>query len=343
MKKLWLHSVRAYIKLGLFFYFKNIKVFNAESIPKNKPVLFLSNHQNALLDALLIGTNSGRFSYFLTRASVFKKSFVSHLLKSLNMLPMYRIRDGWSELINNNPVFNECTNLLHHNEAVVIFPEGSHHLNRTVRPLSKGFTRIIFDTLATYPNIDLQLVPVGVNFVNAETFADSAALYFGHPIDANTYLLEDRNQGVINLKEAVFKTICGLTTHIDNEGYDESLQKLENLNVDFLNPKAVNQCIASNFKDCESSRKPRFSTLKQILKRLLILNLIFPYAIWKLLLQPKVKEIEFRSTFRFAVAITLVPLYLVLLVLGFTVLFSLNFALFYLISVLLLSLLTVKL
>ena len=143
MKVYLLHIIRAYLRLGLFFYFKTIRVFNAEHIPKDKPVLFLANHQNALLDPLLIATNSERFSYYLTRAGVFKKQWVSKLLNQLRMLPVYRIRDGWSNLTHNNPIFEACSNLLHNKEAIVIFPEGSHNLNRTVRPLSKGFRQYL--------------------------------------------------------------------------------------------------------------------------------------------------------------------------------------------------------
>ena len=98
LKQLWLHFVRAYIRLGLFFYFKKIKVVNVDKVPKKGAVLFLANHQNALLDALLIATRSGRFSYFLTRASVFQNALISSILKSLLMLPVYRIRDGWQNM-----------------------------------------------------------------------------------------------------------------------------------------------------------------------------------------------------------------------------------------------------
>ena len=92
MKKLWLHSVTAYIRIGIFFYFKRVEVYGLKNVPVDKPVLFLGNHQNALLDALLIGTKCGRFSYFLTRAAVFKKPLVSKILKSLQMLPVYHIK-----------------------------------------------------------------------------------------------------------------------------------------------------------------------------------------------------------------------------------------------------------
>ena len=66
LKLIWLHFVRTYISVGMFFYFRRIKIYDVKNVPKNKPVLLLSNHQNALLDALLIATKCGRLSYFLT-------------------------------------------------------------------------------------------------------------------------------------------------------------------------------------------------------------------------------------------------------------------------------------
>jgi 1-acyl-sn-glycerol-3-phosphate acyltransferase len=94
MKQIWLFSVRTYIRAGLFFYLKKIKIIDGHFIPINKPVLLLPNHQNALLDALLIATQTKRSAYFLTRAGAFNKPIVASILKSLNMLPVYRIRVG---------------------------------------------------------------------------------------------------------------------------------------------------------------------------------------------------------------------------------------------------------
>ncbi|MBN4047076.1 1-acyl-sn-glycerol-3-phosphate acyltransferase [bacterium AH-315-P13] len=327
----------------MFFYFKEIRVVGAKHIPKDKPVLFLSNHQNALLDALLIATKCGRFSYFLTRASVFKKFFVSKLLKSLNMLPVYRVRDGWNTITNNNVIFDSCTEILHQKKAVVIFPEGSHNLNRTVRPLSKGFTRIVFDTLEKYPKTDLQLIPVGLNYINAKNFADSTSIYFGKPIEAKSFVLGNRNEDVLNLKKNIQLEISKLTTHIPTENYEETIEKLDALNINYLNPKAVNKCIANNFEDCKQKPKTNLNWLRFLLKGLLILNILPPYLIWKFIAQPKIKEIEFTATFRFAIAITLVPLYLLIICLVLASMFTLTIGLSYFILVITLSLLAVKL
>ncbi len=327
----------------MFFYFRRVYIYNLENVPKNKPVLLLANHQNALLDALLIATRCGRFCYFLTRAAVFKKSFVSKILNSLQMLPVYRVRDGWSKISNNNAIFENCSEILNNKEAIVIFPEGSHNLARRVRPLSKGFTRIVFDTLEKHPDLDLQLVPIGLNFLQAENCPDSAAMYFGKPMAAKDFIKDDKNKAVVNLKEAVQSKIKNLTTHIPEDTYNENLQKLKDLHVDFLKPQDVNLCLESNFKNCNSKPKNVTQPLSEFFQLVLKLNLIIPYIIWKFIAESKVTEKEFTSTFRFAIAITLVPFYLLVVTLVLTLLMSFYIGLSYLFVSLIIALLAVKL
>ncbi|MBT8394467.1 MAG: glycerol acyltransferase [Flavobacteriaceae bacterium] len=326
----------------MFFYFKKIEVHHVENVPKDKSVLILSNHQNALLDALLIATKCGRFVHYLTRASVFKKSFVDTLLRSLQMLPVYRVRDGWNNLSKNNPIFETCSELLSKNEGVVIFPEGSHNLNRTVRPLSKGFTRIIFETLKKYPETDLQLVPVGLNFIKAKEWEDSVSIYFGEPIKAKNYITDYTNADVLALKQVVHSNISELTTHIPSDDYDTILNRLEELNVNFLDPVRTNKCIASNFEECIVNKRNSFSVFKSVLKFLLKILLIGPYLIWSYYAKPKIVEIEFMSTFRFAVALTLVPIWLIFFGVLFLFLFGWMAGVGFVVFVLLVELLLIK-
>ena len=335
--------MRAYLRLGLFFYFKKIEVVNKSVVAKKGPILFLANHQNALLDALLIATKNGRFSYFLTRAGVFTKPLVSKILQSLQMLPVYRIRDGWGNLNKNNSIFSKSSKLLSEHNAVVIFPEGSHNLNRTVRPLSKGFTRIIFETLENYPNTKIQLIPVGLNFLHATKFSDIALINFGNPIEVDLELLHDKNKSILKLKDGVSQQLKELTIHIESDNYGSTLKKLEDLNVDFSNPEQVNQCITSDFENCKKGKPKTINYFKKGFKFLLIINLIIPYLIWKKIAQPKIKEIEFTSTFRFAIVITLVPIFMLIVMLALGFVFQIKFAFMYLINVIVLALLSVKL
>ncbi|MEP5340790.1 MAG: lysophospholipid acyltransferase family protein [Algibacter sp.] len=342
MKTIGLHSVRAYIKLGLFFYYKKITVVNIGAIPKDKPVLFLSNHQNALLDALLIATTCNRTPYFLTRAGVFKMTFIGKLLNGLRMLPVYRKRDGWGTIKNNNAIFETCAALLNTGKSVGVFPEGNHNLKRTVRPLSRGFTRIVFETLDHFPNTDLQIIPVGMNYRNPKFFGDSTTVVYGDPIRVKQFDIGNRSEGVLQLKESVFEAIKRLTTHISTKDYDDTLLTLKSKKVNFLKPEAVNDFILKGIErnDLKSKNKPFI--LKRILKVLLILNLILPYCIWKLVAEPKIKEAEFVDTFRFAIAITLVPFWLVLLTITFGLTLGWSFGFAYMISVLSLAMLAIK-
>ncbi|PWH82895.1 glycerol acyltransferase [Algibacter marinivivus] len=326
----------------MFFYFRRIKVFGIENIPKNKSVLLLSNHQNALLDALLIATKSNRYSYFLTRAGVFQKPFVAKLLKSLQMLPVYRVRDGWGNLSNNNAIFETCSELLNKKECVVIFPEGNHNLMRRVRPLSKGFTRIVLNTFEKYPNIDLQLLPVGLNYQDAVKFPDSTAIYFGKTIEAKNYISGDKNNDVVSLKSKIQSEISQLTTNIPKDDYEVILGKLKLMETDFLNPKAVNACIDFNFKDCKIKKVRRNMFLEYFSKFLLILIFPIPYILWKFLIKPRIKEIEFLSTFRFAAVVTLAPVWLIILFLAFGVTLSWSLASLCLIAIIIISIVAVK-
>lgn len=307
-KNLWLYSLRWYLKLGLFFYFKTFKVVGKENIPRNKSLLVLGNHQSALIDPLLLAVVFPQFAYYLTRAAVFQKKIVRMLLHSVNMLPVYRIRDGWSNLTNNNPVFEKCRELLHKKRTIVIFPEGSHNLRRTVRPLSKGFTRIVLDTLEAYPETDLYLLPVGFNYENAINFPDSASVYFGKPLRTADLLTDDSHENVNTLKRTIHQELTTLTTHIPSENYNEQVVRLESLNVDFLNPIEVNACVQN--KEACTERRSRENILRTLLKPIVYLNLLFPVSIWRLFVKPKVKELEFVATFRFAVSIVLIPLWL---------------------------------
>jgi hypothetical protein len=201
-----------------------------------------------------------------------------------------------------------------------------------VRNLSKGFTRLVFDTIDTNKECDLQLVPIGFNYIKPEDAMDSVAIYIGKPLLAKNYSQGDRHAMTLALKNDIQKQLSILTTHIDTDFYLETISKLDNLGVDYLNPIAVNECIAY---------KP--SLLKKGLKKVMILTLFPPYLIWKFLVEPKIKEVEFKSTFRFAIGLTLVPLWLFALFIIVTFIINIQVALLVIISCLTISLLAVKL
>jgi len=299
-----------YLRVGFVFYYKNYTATYLEKIPKNKAVVFLSNHQNALLDPLLITMKSTRLNFFLTRAGVFKNPLVAKILDSVQMLPVYRMMDGRDTIIKNKKVFSFCAEKLRQKKSIVLFPEGNHSLKRRGRPLKKGFSRIIEETLQKYPATEIIIIPVGVNYQNPTKYGDSMSVYFGKHISPNDYL-EDNLINLSEITDAVRAEIKTLTTHIENlSEYDKTIARLQELNVDFTNPIEVNKCINNNFN--YSGKKIKKDSKLYLFFEFLVKAFYFlPYYVWKKIACPKIKEDEFIATFRYAVIIALAPIFLI--------------------------------
>lgn len=324
MRQFGYYVLKGCVSFGLFFYYRKIRVIGIENVPKEKPVLFLSNHQNALLDIFLIATRSGRKPWYLTRGDVFRSKLFRPLFSFLQMLPIFRIRDGRDSLSKNQAIFDQCGQLLAKGEAILIFPEANHSLRRRVRPLSKGFTRIIENALEKDPNLDIQLIPIGQNYQTPTSIGDSAALYFGKAIAVKDYWSNPHK--IESLKQAVYNTLCQLTTHIEDvENYDSILAKLNTYSTSFLFPREINQALEnSNFEQVKEFKTNPFSKASKAIFFLLNFPMI---VLWRLVLKPKVPEPEFMATFRFGFAFIEYPLFYAFLLLMLQSQFNLKTAL----------------
>ena len=340
MKKLWYNFFKIYIKTGLFFYTKKIKVVGKENIPKKGAVLFAVNHPNGLLDPLLVTTNTPRITHYLVRAAIFKKPLVKKLLATLNLMPIYRIRDGVKELSKNTAIFNDCYEILNKQSALMIFPEGSHDRRRTIRTISKGFTRILFGALDKYPDLEIHIIPVGVTYQNASQFPCKVAIHYGVPILANKlYNPEELNKSISNVKEAVSNQLKELSVHIPyDDNYESTLKTLNDQNVNFTDVISVNKMI--NSKNIYSLNN-NFNFGK-LFKIPFVLNSIIPWIIWKLI-SKKVDEIEFVDTFRFGLSISIFPIFYIIQTLIISTIYDNKTAIIYFISSLLIALLYNKL
>ena len=85
-------------------FYRKVIVLGRENINPDDPVIFAPNHQNALMDALaVLFTNKGQ-NVFLARADIFKRKSIAAVLYFLKILPVYRIRDGFSSLKGNDEI-----------------------------------------------------------------------------------------------------------------------------------------------------------------------------------------------------------------------------------------------
>jgi 1-acyl-sn-glycerol-3-phosphate acyltransferase len=309
LKTLWWYFIKSWVKTSLFFYSKKIRVEGRENIPKKGAVLFMVNHPNGLLDPLVVAVNNPRILHFLVQAAVFRNPTVRKILGTLNLMPIYRIRDGIRGLDRNQEIFENCYSIFKKKSAIMIFPEGSHDRRRTVRPLSKGFTRILYGALERNPEIEIQIVPVGLTYQNPSIFPGNVVVRYGKPILANPY--QDQQNQVAKtkeLKELISNRLKELSVHIPaDDNYQSKLSDLDNANVDFTKVNKVNEMIASG--KIEERKRPIH--LFAFLKPLIILNSLIPWLVWKSV-DRKNDEFEFIDTFRFGFNTFLIPIFYIL-------------------------------
>jgi 1-acyl-sn-glycerol-3-phosphate acyltransferase len=287
---------------------KKIIVNGKENIPKKGAILFMANHPNGLIDPLIITTNNPRTNYFLTRAASFKKPLVRWFLNSLNLIPIYRIRDGVNQLNKNKEVFERCFDLLDNQKALMIFPEGSHDKRRTVRSLSKGFSRIVFGAIERNPKLQIQIIPVGITYQDSSSYPFKVSLNYGTPILANDFYKSNLNHSDIKeIKDVISDQLKTLSVHIPlTEEYGKLIEKLSSANIDFTKVDEVNSMIQSNI----IIKRDRRINLVKFLKPIVILNSFIPWLFWKYV-KNKVTDFEFISTFKFGVgSLTVIPFFL---------------------------------
>ena len=170
-------------------FYRKVIVLGRENLRNDHPKILAPNHQNALMDAMAIVSTTKGQQVYLARADIFRKKFIASILYYLKILPVYRIRDGASELGKNEEVFQEAMDvLLRKKSPVAIMPEGNHGNKRRLRPLVKGIFRVAFQAQETYGDQPgVVIVPVGIDYSNYSNFRGKLFLQFGEPIEVNEY------------------------------------------------------------------------------------------------------------------------------------------------------------
>lgn len=165
-----------------------LDVRGVDGLPDNKPLVLIPNHVNGFIDPVVTALFSKQKIRFFARGDVFKGRFVKWLLNDLNISPMYRMSEGYSEVKKNDKTFEECRRLLTEGKSILIFPEGICIQERRIQKLKKGLARIVLGVEEELVNKeDIQVIPIGLNYSNASRFRSRLLLRFGEPIPLSQF------------------------------------------------------------------------------------------------------------------------------------------------------------
>jgi 1-acyl-sn-glycerol-3-phosphate acyltransferase len=216
-----------------YIFYRKVLAYGREHLDFSVPTIFAPNHQNALMDAMAVIGTLDRQLVFLARADIFRKKFVARILYTLKMLPVYRFRDGFENLKQNDDTFRDTLRVMENRNGVVILPEGTHATFRKLRQLKKGICRIAFQTAeASGFSKEINIVPVGLDYSHYWRFRQVLTVVYGHAIHVSEYYdsyRENPNRAIVELRDRLSSEMKKVMVHIDDEQDYDAINELRNI------------------------------------------------------------------------------------------------------------------
>jgi len=222
--------LRTYVRFAFWLTHRRIVVIGLTNIPPFKPIIFAANHQNALMDPLALACTNTHQTLWLTRADIFKNKTIRAVLKFMKMIPIYRIRDGKDNLINNQSTFNQVTRVLEQKESIALFPEAAHSGRRQMLPHKKAIPRIALDAEDKNGfNLDLKIIPVGIYYDHYWKFNRTLLVQYGEAIEVDLYkeqFEENAQNAMLSLRDAIHDRLEPLTLQINSDKYYQDFENI---------------------------------------------------------------------------------------------------------------------
>lgn len=227
----WL--LKKYVQFADWLIYNKVIVNGFERIPKNKPIVFSPNHQNALSDPMAILLNTKFQPVWLARADIFKNKTAAAILRFLKIMPVYRMRDGKENLLKNEETFSNSVKVLENNFALGLFPEAAHSGKRQMLTHKKAVPRIVFQAEGKADkNLDIQIIPTGIFYSHYWKFNRNLIVNFGEPIRVNEYLDElnqSESAATLSLRQRIVDEMQAVVLEIKSKKYYEDFETLREI------------------------------------------------------------------------------------------------------------------
>lgn len=173
-------------------FYKKVHYLNLENIPQNgQPLLVVSNHQNALIDALgILFSFKDRKVNFITRADAFLiHPLIGKFFKWIGLWPSFRLSyEGEAQLGKNAEMFHQTEQFLVDGNTLVMFPEAGHQTKHWLGTFSFGYTRLAFEAaeLGNFEK-DIMILPSANHYTNYFGVRNEMMVKYGTPISLQPY------------------------------------------------------------------------------------------------------------------------------------------------------------
>jgi 1-acyl-sn-glycerol-3-phosphate acyltransferase len=199
--------------IALHWFYHDIRITGRERIPAVAPLLIAANHQNALVDSLIVAWVVPRRIAMTAKATLTENPLIALLFRILGVVPLRRVSDeaGKSngsppDRSRNTGAFREVLNLLDQHRAVLIFPEGKSHNEVGLEPLKTGLARLALRARDERSIKGVTILPLGLKFEDKGVPGTVVGARVGEPIEMDSWPSTDH----VALTEEIARRLRGV-------------------------------------------------------------------------------------------------------------------------------------
>jgi 1-acyl-sn-glycerol-3-phosphate acyltransferase len=160
--------LRALIRVLLAVFYRRVEVVGLDRVPETGPLIVAVNHQNALVDPMLVIAALPRRLQPVAKAPLFRHPLIAPFLYAIGAIPVHRRAESGADASRNDAMYRAAATTLGSGGAIMIFPEGLSQPEPALMPLRTGAARMALAALAE--GVPVTLLPVGLVLQEPGTF-----------------------------------------------------------------------------------------------------------------------------------------------------------------------------
>jgi 1-acyl-sn-glycerol-3-phosphate acyltransferase len=175
--------IRALVRALLAIFYRRVDVVGLERVPATGGLIVAANHQNGLVDPMMLIATLPRTLRPLTKSTLFHHPIIAPFLRLAHAVPVYRRQDTGGAPVDNAETFRAVSEALAAGGAILIFPEGVSQPEPTLMALRTGAARMLLEAEAAGAP-PITLLPVGLVLHEPGRFREGRGLVLiGEPVE----------------------------------------------------------------------------------------------------------------------------------------------------------------
>ena len=280
--------IHAAISIALRLFFRRIETTNVEKVPPDKPLIFVLNHPNGLVDPALVFVSLPRRVSFLAKSTLFTIPVGGAIIRALEALPVYRRIDAGGDMSKNLETFRVCRELLAQNRCIAIFPEGISHDETKLKPIKTGAARIALGALGvgeeeekrrrgeeekggkgegekdkntdhrppTTDHLDLKIMAVGLFYTSKTAFRSEVLIRYGEILEVEPVELDEDGEppkeAVKSLTDRIERALRNVTLNLESAEELDTILKAEALFSSVYKNLIFKETLTNSFRRLQS-------------------------------------------------------------------------------------------